>query len=462
MATKTKEAEAFGLVVEMLDGIRKELRGIKHTLLTKKSNAVNPKNRRVVKESSTPFDPSREYTSKEAAKLLGLTNSRFYTAVRRGHLSLTPSTRNAKTGWRFSGADLISYASKLVPSTQPEGKGTQAPAKEAKATSSRREWVGARRASKILGYTSPTGAHIFLKEPGIQMRTMRRGKRVYLHRDDLERYRGTRGKKAQSRRTAAARQDRQFLGTIISAARKDMGLTRLALAKRLPVEGEPYIDHTGNVRNSAANNEPANRQATLAQIESGRSWPSGLMFKQLTEALELNRETVETMMCLLPINLLQSMEDRGVNPLARFDADDNQLTVTPQEACEVNKLLAEVDNPGTETMFPDSHSSKVTHKFQPLKIAVIGSHGKGWARAQEQGAWGVHTVDFLDTDRIKEIRGQYDLIVEAGASHKATQRLQSQNGWDLPIAKFENGNGVHTPSALKHWLVLYEYGTIAV
>ena len=120
---------------------------------------------------------------------------------------------------------------------------------------------------------------------------------------------------------------------------------------------------------------------------------------------------------------------------------------------EVEDLEAALGEAQT-AMFPDSTNSEVTKKsFRPLRIAVIGSHGKAWAREQAKG-WGTHTVDFLDTDRLREIRGRYDLLVEAGASHKATEHLQAQNGWNMPIARFGNKT-VHSTNDLRNWITLY-------
>jgi hypothetical protein len=89
-----------------------------------------------------------------------------------------------------------------------------------------------------------------------------------------------------------------------------------------------------------------------------------------------------------------------------------------------------------------------------LKIGVLGDRGKRWIKPGL--FFGNHSVEFIDSDKLRKLNGNYDYLVLTGFhGHKATNLVG-----DVPICRINVGNGiftqVRTPNQLKNWLALHE------
>ena len=89
-----------------------------------------------------------------------------------------------------------------------------------------------------------------------------------------------------------------------------------------------------------------------------------------------------------------------------------------------------------------------------LKIGVLGDRGKRWIKPGL--FFGNHSVEFIDSDKLRQLNGNYDYLVLTGFH---SQRATNLVG-DVPICRINVGNGiftqVRTPNQLKNWLALHE------
>jgi hypothetical protein len=152
---------------------------------------------------------------------------------------------------------------------------------------------------------------------------------------------------------------------------------------------------------------------------------------------------------------------------ARYKPRSSKIkNVITAENTVVEDLLDHVLN---EQMFPESVPAPVyerpvfTSALPPipeapvkpgLKVGVIGDRGKRWIKPGL--SFGNHQITFLDSDKLRQLNGNYDYLVLTGFhSHRATNLVG-----DVPICRINVGNGiftqVRTPNQLKNWLALHE------
>ena len=429
----------FELVVSLLQDMREDVREIRQAVTSSKGIKETRMTNKRKMQVKTKTTASGLIKTREAMKILGVSRTGFQSLVRTGKLSSVSGggpgnplcfSREAVLTHKKNNDDIVSNPA----------------------------WLDSTALRAVLGLGQKTQLSKYLRDKTV--RTRKIGTNLYYFAEDAEQYRNQHGKARRLLRKAEVAEDRNKLASLISGARKALGLTQRELVDKFPTVSETYIGYDGLAHNTEIGNSQVGKVSVLGQIERGIQRPSSVTFYQLMEALELPKSLVEEAMCLLPLDTLLEMEEMGLNPLKRFEEAPKAepvAEVSPEEIVEAEKALEDSEN----TMFPESVKPQTRHTTVPLKIAVLGSHGKNWARHAEEG-WGRHQVMFLDTDKLKEIHGQYDLIVEAGASHKATWKLEAENGGHIPIAAFESGVRVKTPRSLRNWLALYDHGLVKI
>jgi len=151
-----------------------------------------------------------------------------------------------------------------------------------------------------------------------------------------------------------------------------------------------------------------------------------------------------------------------ITPMENTEAPETPIV----ESMVVEDLLDHVLN---QQMFPESIPAPVYERpvftlalppipepsVKPrLKVGVIGDRGKRWIKPGL--SFGNHQITFLDSDKLRQLNGNFDYIVLTGFhGHKATELIG-----DIPICRINTGNGiftqVRTPNQLKNWLALHE------
>ncbi len=520
MSKTTAETELFSLVVQILCGIREDVREIKQGLTaTRRPIKVTPE----VKKVAVPFGSNCKYvTTHQIAKALGVTVGVVYRDVHNGKLKVSSYGNSNSKPWQFSAEEAEKYirsktytaspkrtlakaegtrkaktanssdliktsevvkilgvckatvhnlinSGKISPVNGGRGRGkhfrfSREAILEYKASMeeliSNTEWLDSAATRVVIGLSSKTSnLQKYIEGKNIRTRTM--GRKTYYCAKDVEQYRGACGMASRRAKQLQAAEDRKKLGTIVSGARKTLGLSQRELVDKYPTVSETYIGYDGLAHNTEAGNSQIGKVRSLSNIEQGKTHPSSAIFYQLMEALELPKELVEEAMCLLPLDTLLEMEEMGLDPLKRFETkaptttEPEKAEVSEEEEAEVEEALKEAE----KAIFPESTTSEIRYSTPALKIAVLGSHGKNWARHMAEG-WGRHRVEFFDSEKLQGIRGKFDMMVLAGTGHKATEKLESENGGAIPIVMFDSGKRATTPRALKNWLALWDHGLV--
>jgi hypothetical protein len=252
-----------------------------------------------------------------------------------------------------------------------------------------------------------------------------------------------------------SQEDRKELGALLAYSRKELNLSAARFAEIMP-KFEPYIDWTGKVRKNLTS-------FTISHLERGKAWPAAKQLASMVSVLDIPEKMILRICELLPTELKESLKHHNINLLPV----DNVVAEEAKQEVEVEEVLENVD----KQMFVDS--APIQPQPQPivlpnmplileaprvntgLRIGVLGDLGKRWIRPGLN--FGDHTVEFIDTDKVRQLNGdKYDYLVHTSFhGHKATNKLG-----DIPVCKLPNGNGmftpVRTPKQLMRWLSLWD------